>query len=121
LPKARVPTELQEQIALAAWLTRRGVWFCHPPNEGRRSRAQGARLKAAGMQSGVPDILIFDRPPTDPEASGTAIELKRVNGRPSQVSDNQRKWLEALELRGWKVRVAYGCDDACKWLLELGY
>ena len=117
----RVPTEMQEQIALAAWLRKRGIWFCHPPNEGRRSRRQGAQLRAAGLMSGVPDILIFDRAPGAPDASGVAIELKRVNGRPSQVSANQRTWLEALEIRGWKVHVAYGCEDAVEWLVSLGY
>ena len=118
---SRVPTELQEQIALAAWLTERGVWFCHPPNEGRRSRRQGAQLRRAGMRSGVPDILVFDAAPNDPDARGVAIELKRVNGRPSQVSENQRMWLEALEVRGWRVHVAYGCADAVEWLVALGY
>ena len=118
---SRVPTELQEQIALAQWLRKRGIWFCHPPNEGRRSRAQGARLRAAGLMSGVPDLLIFDRPPSAPDALGAAIELKRANGRPSQVTANQRTWLDALEVRGWKVHVAFGCDDAVEWLVGLGY
>ncbi len=112
---------MQEQIALAAWLVRRGVRFAHPPNEGRRSRRQGALLKSMGMSPGLPDVLIFDAPPGYPDAAGVAIELKRVNGRPSQVSPAQREWLEALELRGWKTHVAYGCDDAVAWLEMLGF
>ena len=121
MARNRPPTEQQEQIAVVRWLRSRGVLHAHPPNGGRRSRIQGARLRAAGMSSGLPDLLIFDRPPSSPDRLGTALELKRSNGRPSQVTANQRTWLDALETRGWVALVAFGAKDAIAKLSRLGY
>jgi hypothetical protein len=121
MAQKRAPTEQQEQIALVRWLRARGVLHAHPPNGGRRSKIQGARLRAAGMSSGLPDLLIFDRPPSSPEHVGTALELKRSNGRESQVTENQRRWLDALGTRGWMPLVAFGAQDAIEQLTELGY
>ena len=121
--RTKSPTELQEQIALVRWLRARGVCFAHPPNGGRRSRRTGAALRAAGMSAGLPDLLVFDRPPLCPDRFGVAIELKRVRptGRPSQVTERQRNWLAALEARGWVATVAFGARDAIEQLEALGF
>jgi hypothetical protein len=73
------------------------------------------------MQAGLPDLLIFDRPPRAAERVGCALELKRANGRPSQVTAKQRAWLETLEARGWAAVVAFGFEDAREKLTALGY
>ncbi len=112
---------MQEQIALCDWLRLHGVLFAHPPNEGRRSRRQGALLRKAGLSSGLPDLLVFTPPPSDPSIRGVAIELKRRNGRMSQVSDNQASWLAQLASAGWCASVAFGAADAIEQLQKLGY
>ena len=75
---APVPTEHEEQQALAQWLdlvVGPRAW-CHVPNGGARRKVEAARMTAIGVKPGVPDILIFRRPPLRPEARGVAIELK---------------------------------------------
>jgi hypothetical protein len=67
----------------------------------------------------VPDVLIFDRPPTFPEWKGAAIELKRKKG--GGASDNQSDWLDWLTERGWITQVCHGIDEAIKALEQLGY
>lgn len=115
------PTEDAEQRALARKLDRAGLRWCHVPNGGRRDRREGRNLRAQGVKAGVPDVLLFERPPLDSRAVGVALELKRENGRPSDVRPNQREWLQALSERGWRTHVAYGCDDAVRFLRGLGY
>jgi len=118
---SKVPTELQEQIAIAKVLRRSGICFTHVPNGGRRDRREGASLKLSGVQAGVPDILIFDAPPNSPSAAGVALEMKRENGRMSSLSAAQRKWLDLLAARGWVCIVGFGAMDAREKLRELGY
>jgi len=115
------PSELSEQIVLVRALRRRGVWFCAVPNGGKRNRNEAARLKAAGVERGVPDLLIFDPPPKRPDKHGCALELKRQGARSSSLSLDQTRWLSALSDRGWDVIVAYGAVDALAQLKALGY
>jgi len=113
-------TELSDQIFLARELRRAGLLFCHVPNGGRRDKGEAARLRASGVQPGVPDLLLFDPPPAG-DYVGCALELKRAGRRRGKVSDVQQKWLDALALRGWAVVVAYGSDEALTALQGLGY
>ena len=78
-------------------------------------------LKASGVVSGVPDLLIFTRPPLHPEKCGVALEMKRANGRPSDVSKEQAKWLAALEEIGWLCLVGYGAQNAFEGLRKMGF
>lgn len=116
----RVPTEAQEQARLARWLDRRGVCWTHVPNGGARNAVTGAKLKREGTKPGVPDVLIFDRPPGR-ERCGVAIELKRQNSTDSAVRPEQRKWLRDLDARGWVAFVARGADEAIAELEGLGF
>lgn len=112
-------TEEAEQRVVAEWLDWNRIQWCHVPNEGRRKLSTGGRLVAAGMKSGVPDILIFDRPKlVHPEAVGVAIEMKRRDG--GRVTPEQEAWLEALAKRGWHVLVARGAAAAIAELERLG-
>jgi hypothetical protein len=114
-----VPTEAQEMCVLAQWLDMAGVLYCHVPNEGKRSFAVAARLKAEGMRRGIPDILAFTPPPNHPEYRGVAIELKRIKG--GKISDEQRQWIADLAKAGWCTRIALGAGDAIGFLMTLGF
>lgn len=122
-----VPKEREEQIRLAAWLDLRGVLFCHVPNESRAHVRHRVNLARQGVKPGVPDVLIFSRPPLYPPGhrpAGVAIELKRQRGPsgglPGAVSDAQMAWQGSLEREGWLVRICYGADEAIAWLGSLG-
>lgn len=116
--KPRVYEE-QEQEALAAWLNGWRLWWCHVPNETNAMPSYMAKRRRLGVQAGVPDVLIFDRPPRNPTCAGVAIELKRADG--GRVSQNQQLWLEHLGSIGWLVSVCYGAREAIDWLRKLGY
>jgi hypothetical protein len=116
--------EQAEQVALAKWLDARGVLWCHVPNGGKRSISIARQLKAAGTKAGVPDVLIFTPPPKNPGAHGVAIELKsvKIKGLPrGQVMAEQERWLNELNHVGWHTTVAWGCEEAMQYLLDLGY
>lgn len=118
-PTKQIPNESVEQRALVRWLDMKGVLFCHVPNGGKRNIGVAKKMKAEGVKPGVPDVLVFDRPPKAPHHVGVAIELKRQ--KRGQVSEHQRQWLGWLEHRGWAVRACNGADEAVKWLEGLGY
>lgn len=108
------PTEYEEQCKLAEYLDMKGYLWCHVPNGGNRNPITGKKLKRQGVKPGVPDVLIFDIPRYN--WNGIAIELKRSNGKPSDLRETQKEWLGELESRDWITRVAFGADDAIDWL-----
>jgi hypothetical protein len=77
----------------------------------------GMRRKAEGVTPGVPDIecMVSVAPHT-----GLHIEMKRKDGKPSDVSEAQTKMMFRLESCGRKCVVAYGAEQAwtelCKYL-----
>lgn len=118
-PRMPVPSEEQEQRVVVRWLELHGVLFCHVPNGGSRRRVEAAIFRGLGVQPGVPDLLIFDPPPAAPDRRGTALEMKRRKG--GRLTDLQRRWLEALQARGWYAAVCHGADEALAVLQRLGY
>ena len=147
-PKPRSPLEQREQLQLANALDRLGVFWCHVPNGGARRRVDAAILKASGVRKGFPDNLIFRAPKYWPPAAhldhggifhpgrpplatfrppdgrfpfGVAVELKRADGVPSDISPEQTECLRALALNGWYGFVARGCDEALDELRRLGF
>lgn len=112
-------TEAQIQRAVANVLDRLKVCWCHVPNEGKRNKIAGSMIRAAGLKSGFPDIVIFSRPPNAPECPGAAIELKRAKG--GRLSENQERWLDKLDGLGWHTVVCHGYDAAIRELELLGY
>ena len=113
------PPEEAEQVALVQWLRLHKIAFAHVPNEGKHKVQYRAKQARLGVQPGVPDVLIFDQPPSCPKNVGTAIELKRRKG--GRVSENQTEWLEKLKNRGWAVAVCRGATEAIEFLESLGY
>ena len=75
-------------------------------------------LSLSGVRRGVPDLLIFDAPPSATYV-GAAVELKRIKG--GRVTAPQKRWLESLAARGWLALVAKGSHDALEQLREAGY
>ena len=49
---------------------------------------------------------------------GLFIEMKRANGRASDVRATQWEWLERLEANNFAVAVCYGCDEAIAAVCE---
>jgi len=78
-------------------------------------------MRAQGVERGIPDLLIIDRPPRCLHFVGVALELKRSNGKPSDLRPEQREWLERFDARGWASAVAYGADAAIDWLRAMGF
>lgn len=108
-----VPVESTEQQTLVAWAKRHEEeWpelrmLYHIPNEGKRSRKNGARLKAEGLKSGVPDICL---PVARGGHHGLYIELKRR--KDSKVTKEQLEWIADLVAQGYVAAVCRGCDEA---------
>lgn len=115
-----IPTESQEQQWLMQWArAQSGRWpelglLYHIPNEGKRSRTGGARLKAEGLKAGVPDLCL---PVARGGCHGLYIELKRRKG--GVVTAAQTAWMDSLLQQGYMVAVCRGWEEAAK-LIE-GY
>ncbi len=107
------PTESEEQQALFRWAAYESgahpelALLYHIPNEGQRSRAMGARLRAEGLKRGVPDLCL---PVPRGKWHGLYIELKRLRG--GRVSDDQQRWLDALNKQGYFAVVCRGWQQA---------
>lgn len=117
------PTESIEQQAIIKW----ALWseaahpelklLYHVPNEGRRTRSAGARLKSEGLRPGVPDLCL---PVPRGPYHGLYVELKRVRG--TTPSDAQKEWLLALHAQGYCTTWCRGADqaiDIIKWYLSM--
>ena len=108
-----VPTESAEQRTLFERAARMcGRWpelrlMYHIPNEGKRTVRGGARLKAEGLKSGVPDICL---PVARGEHHGLYIELQRRKN--ARVTKEQLEWIEELVAQGYVAAVCRGCDEA---------
>lgn len=103
----KVPTEDQEQAALATWLRMKGIRFYAIPNGGYRNPLEGLKFKRTGVSSGVPDICI---PQARGSYHGLYIELKRMLC--SKVSDSQKEWINYLTEQNYYACVAKGFEEA---------
>lgn len=112
------PSELSEQIIVVRELRRLRLQFCAVPNGLLTTQKQARMAKASGLEKGVPDLLIFDAPPG---YVGVALEMKRIDGRPSDLRPEQRQWMAQLAKRGWLCLVGYGAQDALAKLCAAGF
>ena len=107
-------TESVEQQCLFRW----AEWLAgqhpqlrlmyHIPNEGKRTRSTGARMKAEGLKAGVPDICL---PVPHGPYHGLYIELKAGN---NTATEKQEEWLAALDAQGYFTAVCWGWEQAAK-------
>ena len=112
-------TEYEEQKALMA--AARGPWgkalgidrkLVHVPNSGHGSNlGQAAMLKASGLRSGYPD-LVLDK--ARGGFHGLRIEMKAIKG--GTVSPEQREWLDYLRAEGYCAEVCRGHQEAMNLL-----
>lgn len=118
--KSRRYDESKEQISFMQELMLRdkdawsNTWWT--PNERQLSPQSGARHKAMGRKSGVPDIFM-----AIPRKGfhGLFIEMKRkdLKGKKS-TTDNQDIFLERLSGNGYKCQVCYGAEEAIKCAID---
>jgi len=119
----RSDPEAEIQIKIVALLRWHQVSFCHVPNsDGRAGARNQARLSRLGVETGMPDLLIFD--PTSPQGShrvrhhSAALELKSDSGR---ATPEQTARLADLSSRGWATAVVKGYAAAVAQLQAWGY
>ena len=107
-----------EQIALFRWADFMQYQYpelkllYHIPNEGKRSKRTGARMKQLGLKSGVPDVCL-------PTAHGGYIGLYiEMKVKPNKPTENQKEWLRELRRSGHFTAVAYSFEEAQKLIEE---
>lgn len=111
-------SEEQEQVALFKWAKlQENVYpalrlLYHIPNGGKRDKVTAARLKAAGVKAGVPDICL---PVPAGGFHGLYIEMKYGK---NHTSPEQEEWLKSLMLMGYRVAVCYSMEAARTMILN---
>ncbi|MDL2318203.1 VRR-NUC domain-containing protein [Eubacteriales bacterium OttesenSCG-928-A19] len=115
-----VATEEQEQAALFEWADIQkcaypelGLLY-HVPNEGKRSPRTGARMRAAGLRKGVPDVCL---PVARNGSHALYIELKsRRKG--AKATPEQEDWIDALREQGNEAALCYGAAEAIQTIMR---
>jgi hypothetical protein len=109
---AKHGSEHSHQVALMAWAAVEArnypelrLMFAIPNGEAR-SVITGARLRAAGVKAGIPDIFL---PAVRPPRSGLFLELKKPGGK---TSVDQQRWIMHLNEAGYLAMVCYGWEEA---------
>ena len=107
-------TETELQILSARWLALKlpkTFMALHIPNEGRRSWAEGKRMKARGLVAGAPDWLVVGWSPRDAWGAigfAWAIELKSAKGT---LSPAQKAFHKRLETCGVPVAICRSLEE----------
>jgi hypothetical protein len=104
-------SEHLQQVRLVSWFRRQwpNVRIFAIPNGGGRSMAQGASLRAEGVQAGIPDLFV--------PAWLLWVEMKRETG--GVVSPVQRDWIAYLQGIGHTVIIGRGFEDAKRQILDV--
>ena len=111
-------SESNEQISLFEWCEYSAGKYpelkllFHIPNGGYRTTATAGRMKAEGVKSGVPDLML---PVSKGGYHGLFIEMKAGKNKPTV---NQEKWIHDLSLQGYLSLVCYGWEEAAKTLMK---
>lgn len=105
IPKKKEKLEQMALVEWAAWVHR--VKLVHVANEGKRSLRTGSDLKKMGLSKGFPDLMLL-KPRKG--FAGLFIEFKPYKG--AYISPEQLKWLEELNLDGYKALVGWGFEDS---------
>ena len=105
-------SEESEQINLIQWCKYNehiypGLELIHHiPNGGKRNKLEAARLKQAGVKSGVPDLHL---PVPKGEYCGLYIEMKWNGNKPTP---KQKMWIKKLREQRHCVVVCDGFEEA---------
>jgi len=84
----------------------------HVPNGGMRNKVTAAKLKAAGVKAGVPDLCL---PIARGGYHGLYIEMKYDKNKPTL---EQARWLLGLEAEGHACAVCYTWHEAREVILR---
>ena len=107
------PTEYEECVIFADYLTLKGVLFSHLSQESY-TKNWGAimKRKRMGVNRGVPDFIIL-------VPKGLCfVEMKRMKG--GTVSHEQQTWINFLNAReNIEARVCRGAGEAIRFIEEL--
>ena len=101
------PTEDEVQETVVAFCDLLHIVCVHIPNESKRSKAYGAKMKRMGLQKGFPDLFI---PMARQGFHGLFIELKR--DKLAHPTKEQLEWIGFLNKEGYYAVVSYGVDAA---------
>lgn len=112
--------EEREQARLIKWTHMPAVraiapalaFLFHCPNGGKRDGITGGQMRALGVKPGVPDLLM---PVPIGAFNGLAIEMKSASGT---ASDEQKRWMAALDAYGWRVELCRSADEARQVLIS---
>lgn len=88
-------------------------WLYAIPNGGERAAAIAGQMKAEGVKAGVADIfwpVAFNGPKFG--RHGLYIEMKRRNGRPSDLKPNQLEFRQFVLAQGYAWCWARGWEQA---------
>jgi hypothetical protein len=101
------------QKAICKYLDLRKVCYWAVPNGGSRSAIEGAKLKATGTKSGVPDItVVYD-------GMYWGLEIKRpANDKHPKgyLTQSQKDMHEKIRNAGGSVKTVYSVADVILWL-----
>jgi hypothetical protein len=101
------------QKAICKYLDMRKVCYWAVPNGGSRSAIEGAKLKATGTKSGVPDItVVYD-------GMYWGLEIKRpANDKHPKgyLTQSQKDMHEKIRNAGGSVKTVYSVADVILWL-----
>lgn len=99
-------SEESEQVAVIEYCDLMNIPVMHVANEGKRSKAYGAKLKSMGMRPGFPDLLIVR---ARGKYHGFAIEMKYGKNK---TTPEQDQWLWRLAQEGYATAICYSADEA---------
>ena len=111
--KRRAHPEAVIQRAISARLKLSGIVCHHSPNAARRSVNAGRRIKADGMITGWPDLIVVG-----PEGLVAFLEVKAPGGK---LSPAQAEIGDMLNRMGHTWAVVLSQDDAVTALKEWGW
>ena len=103
-PDQRKEDALHKSVAQLLDVLIPGKWF-HPPNGGKRSKAEAGIFKSLGVKKGVPDVFI-----EVPRGGfhGMRVELKTRYNKPTP---EQRTWLAYYNGNGYYAIWANSFDE----------
>ncbi len=113
--KPRSKEEEIEQKKFNKWAAEMELPWYHTPNGGRRSKLEALNLRAMGLKRGIPDIVI---PLARSPYHGLVIELKRIDGTLSDLSEDQKLRLNWYAKNNHMACVAFGFAKAKEFVEE---
>jgi hypothetical protein len=82
-------------------------YLFHPANGGKRPKGEAGKMKALGVKTGVPDLML-PFPSPNRKWQGLALELKSPEGK---MTEDQRRWLNAAIDGGWLAGLVWDFQD----------